>query len=91
MNSAELVELIREKFQNRVKFLRIQNRPGVAVRFVWGGNEYTASVTVDNYIVVYRWIVIDNSERSVIDNDQRHVEDRLNGLVRNEAGELVKP
>jgi hypothetical protein len=88
MNSAQLVNLILAKLR-RVEFLVIQNRPGVAARFLWGGNEYSAAVVFNESIVVYRWVIIDNLEKSVIDNYQRYVEGRLNGLVRNDAGELV--
>ena len=85
MNSAELVNLIIEKLR-RVKFLAITNRTS-QVSFVWGHNEYTAVVTLDNTIAVYKWI--DGGSKCVIDNYQIWVEGMLNGLVRNDAGELV--
>lgn len=87
MNSAELANLILEKLR-RVTFLVIQNRPATTVRFRWGGNEYTAVLLSDNSIAVYRWI---GQGACIVDNYQRHVEGRLNGKVRNDAGELVKP
>ena len=87
MNSAELVNLILEKLR-RVKFLVIVNRTP-QVRFVWGHNEYTAVVSFDGYIAVYKWV--DGGTECVIDNYQIWVEGMLNGLVRNDAGELVKP
>ena len=87
MDSAELVNFILKKLR-RVELLVIQNRPSVAVRFVWGGNEYTAVVNFDNHIDVYRWI---KPSACIVDIYQQHVEDRLNGKVRNDAGEMVKP
>ena len=87
MNSAELVNLILKKLR-RVKFLSIINRTS-QVRFVWGSNEYTAIVTFDNSVVVYRWV--DGGTESIIDNYQIYVEGRLNSMVRNDSGELVKP
>ena len=87
MNSAELVNLIIQKLR-RVELLVIQNRPSVAVRFVWGGNEYTAVVNFDNYIAVYKWI---KPSACIVDIYQQHVEGRLNGKVRNDAGEMVQP
>jgi len=86
MNSAELVNLILGKLR-RVKLLVIQTR---AARFVIGSNEYTAAVCFDGSIVVYRWVVIDNVEKNVIDNYQIWVEGLLNGLARNDDGELVE-
>jgi hypothetical protein len=86
MNSAELVNLILEKLR-RVKFLVIINRTS-QVRFIWGHNEYTAVVTFDNTVAVYKWV--DGGTECVVDNYQIWVEGMLNGMVRNDAGELVE-
>ena len=83
MNSAELVNLILEKMR-RVEFLEIVNNP-LLVKFAWGGNEYTVVEHESERLQVHRWV----DGWSAMDNYQRHVEDRLNGLVRNDAGELV--
>ena len=87
MNSAEVVSLIIQKLR-RVELLVIQNRPNVAVRFIWGGNVYTAKVCVDDSIDVYRCV---GQGEYRTDNYQQYVQDLLNGKVRNDAGELVKP
>ncbi|MFY8201470.1 MAG: hypothetical protein ACOVLE_12410, partial [Pirellula staleyi] len=79
--------LILEKLR-RVDFLVIQNRPSVAVRFVWGGNVYAAKVNFDGFVIVYRWM---GPLLSSFDDIYRlRVEDMLNGFVRNDAGELVQ-
>ena len=87
MDSAELVNLILEKLR-RVDFLVIQNLPFVVVRFLWGGNVYTAKVCVDDSIDVYRWV---GQGEYRTDNYQQYVQDLLNGKVRNDAGEMVNP
>lgn len=87
MNSAELVNLIIAKLR-RVEVLVIQNLPFVTVRFRWGGNQYTAMVCVDDSIDVYRWVGQDECR---CDNYKKYVQDILNGKVRNDAGEMVKP
>ena len=90
MTSAELVNLILKTFQNRVTFVAIRpsqyNRSEISVEFTWGHKDYLASCTKqDRNVVVYvRHNAIDS------DNYQIHVERRLNGLVRNEEGELVQ-
>jgi len=87
MNSAELVNLILEKLR-RVKFIEVLDLPP-RVKFIWGFNCYTAVCDGFNYIRVLKWD--ENSPpRTVIDNYQEHVEGRLNGMVRNDAGELVE-
>ena len=81
MNSAQLVNLILAKLR-RVEFVAIGSNPVyVSVRFIWGGNDYTASVE-DNYIHVYQ--VFNHSKIHV-----ERVQGMLNGMVRNDAGDLV--
>jgi hypothetical protein len=84
MNSAELVNLILAKLR-RVKFVAIGSNPEyVSVRFIWGGNDYTALVDSNSYIHVYQ--VLNYSKIHT-----ERVQGMLNGLVRNDAGELVQP
>jgi hypothetical protein len=85
LDSADIVNLILAKLR-RVKFLVILNRPP-AVRFEWGGNEYTAVCTFGSDITVYRWV--DRSEVvRICDNYQQWVEGVLNGKTRDADGVL---
>jgi hypothetical protein len=86
MNSAQLVNLIIEKLR-RVEFLDIETRPKIAIKFLWGHKKYLAFesegyVTVRN--IVHNVLVSD-------DIYTERIEGMLNGLVRNEDGELVQP
>ena len=88
MNSAELVNLIIQKLR-RVELLVIQNRPSVAVWFKWGGNVYSAKVNFDGFVIVYR--LMGPLLSSFDDIYRLRVEDMLNGMVCNDAGEMVNP
>ena len=87
MNSAELVNLILEKLR-RVKFVAIsQHENGfVGVCFTWGHNNYMAIPTKDRHVSVFHQF-----RGAVGDIYTERIEGMLNGLVRNDAGELVKP
>jgi hypothetical protein len=85
MNSAQLVNLILAKLR-RVEFQAI-NQYGNGfhgVRFIWGFNSYAAIPARDGYVHVYRLpIGMDDNIYT------KRIEGMLNGLVRNDAGELV--
>ena len=89
MTTAELVNLIIKKFGgNRVTFKRIDDN--AVVVFKLGGREYVAL-----YYPVEEIIVVQNCEHgsalyATIDNYSRWVGGVLNGLVRDEEGNLVK-
>lgn len=88
MTTAQLVNRILGKLRTgRVEFLVISNRPS-AVRFQYGGITYTALYNEHQRIDVYRW---ENGSElvSLCDNYQKWMEGLLNGMVRNDAGELV--
>jgi hypothetical protein len=85
MNSAQLVNLILEKLR-RVEFLAI-NQDGngfFGVHFIWGFNSYAAIPARDGYVRVYQ--LPNHSESSIY---TERIEGILNGMVRNDAGELV--
>ena len=84
MNSAELVNLILEKLR-RVKFVFICDQ---YIDFVWGHNRYRAWVDKPAHVIAW------NDERQWWQGGDtiytERIEGMLNGLVRNDAGELVK-
>jgi hypothetical protein len=85
MNTHEIVNLIVAKFGgNRVKFTWIGSQTGL-VDFVLGANLYRCgwSVCLDKFIVTRP------ETNDLSDNYSRWVEGILNGMVRNEAGEMV--
>lgn len=85
MNSAELVNLILEKLR-RVKFVFVCES---YIDFVWGQNKYR--LFGDSPINVIEW----NDERQSWKGGDtiytERIEGMLNGLSRNDAGELVQP
>jgi hypothetical protein len=85
MNTHEIVNLIIEKFGgNRVKFDFIKQD---FVEFMLGDNLYRCGWN----IATKRLIVIRPGRYSLReDNYSRWVEGVLNGMVRNDAGELVE-
>lgn len=89
MTTAELVNLIIKKFGgNRVTFKRIDDNALVAFRL--GDREYIAI-----YSFIQGSVIVQNCEHgsalyATIDNYSQWVEGVLNGMVRNEEGELVK-
>ena len=84
MNSAELVNLILAKLR-RVKFVAINQSDGFGgVRFTWGFKDYIAIPSIDNYVHVYPLPVGMDSNAYT-----ERIEGMLNGLVRNDAGDLV--
>lgn len=85
MNSAQLVNLIIEKLR-RAKFVEIgSTKTSSAVRFIWGFSEFQAVVKSDNYVHVYML------PKEISNTYTERLEGMLNGLVRNDDGELVKP
>lgn len=85
MNTHEIVNLIIEKFGgNRVKFELVSSK---VVDFVLGNNLYRC-----DYSIASKHLFVSRPEKySVrIDNYSRWVECVLNGMVRNDAGELVE-
>jgi len=97
MTPAELVNLIVYKFGgNRVEFLDV-SISCVQVYFTLGGNSYVAFTEDDDSCVIgvlrYYRPQIDGMDKSLgnfDDNYSRWVEGVLNGMVRNEEGNLVK-
>jgi len=89
MTTAELVNLIIKKFGgNRVTFNRIDDN--AVVVFKLGGREYIAL-----YMPIDESITVKNCEHrsslfTSVDNYSRWVEGVLNGMVRDEEGNLVK-
>ena len=84
MNSADLVNLILEKLR-RVKFVEISSYSHhCQVAFIWGGNPYTAMTNGDDLIVYSNGLIWESN------NYSQRIEGMLNGLVRNDEGELVK-
>jgi hypothetical protein len=84
MNTHEIVNLIVQKFgSNRVKFDLIDED---AVEFVLGHNLYrTEWLRSMSRLAVMRM----KSSNAYFDNYSRWVEGILNGMVRNDAGEMV--
>ena len=84
MNSAELVNLILDKLR-RVKFVFICDD---YIDLIWGHNKYR--VFCDKLINVIAW----NEERQSWQGGDtiytERIEGMLNGMVRNDAGELVQ-
>jgi hypothetical protein len=84
MNTHEIVNLIVVKFGgNRVKFDGIGDS---VVWFVLGRNEYRCHASVINNCLFVKRCVEDTWQS---DNYSQWVEGILNGMVRNEAGEMV--
>jgi hypothetical protein len=83
VNSAELVNLILAKLR-RVEFVFIEK---AFVDFTWGHNRYRAFG--DNPVSVIAW----NVEKQLWNRGDtiytERIEGILNGMVRNDAGELV--
>lgn len=84
MNSAQLVNLIIKKLR-RVEF--VEFTPTNRVKFIWGHRTYEAMedrghISVVN-VIGNLWVEPDNYNR--------WIEGVLNGKVRNDAGEMVKP
>ena len=85
MNSAELVNLILEKLR-RVKFVAIETYEHHSqVAIIWGGNPYMVVTNGDGVIVYSNGLIWESNSYS------NRIEGMLNGLSRNDAGELVKP
>jgi hypothetical protein len=84
MSTHEIVNLIIGKFGgNRVRFTLIND---AVVWFVWGGNEYRCYSSARNLSLIVKRGIEDGW---TTDNYSVRVESILNGLVRNEAGEMV--
>ena len=83
MNSAELVNLILAKLR-RVEFVYVCDQ---YIDLIWGHNKYRLFSDIN----VIAW----NDERQSWSGGDtiytQRIEGMLNGLVRNDAGELVKP
>ena len=84
MNSAELVNLILEKLR-RVKFLLID---AYHVEFIWNHRTFFAFA----YEGTVRVRNVDNPNKCFLADDSysMRIEGMLNGLSRNDEGELVK-
>ena len=82
MTSAELVNLILDKLR-RVKFVAITDQD---VRFTWGFYNYGVVPARNGYVHVYRLPIGMDSNIYT-----ERIEGMLNGMVRNDEGELVKP
>ena len=84
MNSAQLVNLILSK-SKRVEFVSITAND---VEFILGHKKYFAYPDKDHVrvrnVAISGVLVLD-------DNYSRWVEGVLNGMVRNDAGKMVKP
>jgi len=84
MNSAQLVNLLLDKLR-RVEFLSVCTINNSAkVRFVWGHNKYLAVPSSDGFVHIY-------PARNHMEIYTERLEGMLNGLVRNDAGEMVQP
>ena len=98
MNSAELVNLILKKLR-WVKFLHISGEDvaNPSVRFVLRNRQFTAvfqkTAPYDSWKNTPGEIKVFCFLRGKCDYDfvTKHIEKMLNGKVRNDAGELVKP
>ncbi len=87
MNKQEIVNLIVAKFGgNRVKFDYVGLE---VVDFVLGHNLYRCSWVKPGCGIVVSRLSDDEFNEYVFDNYSRWVEGILNGMVRNDAGEMV--
>ncbi len=91
MTPAELVNLIIHKFGgNRVTFISIErnDRNSFHVDFTLGANKYHSNFPYGKMNHIFVWK--DTGDGLVRDNYSHWVECVLNGMVRNEEGELAK-
>ena len=92
MNSAELVNLILEKLR-RVKVVEMNSQP--SVRFTLRDREFTAvfqkTASYDSWKNTPGEIRVFRFGRCDYDFVTARIEAILNGKVRNDAGEIVKP
>jgi hypothetical protein len=84
MNSAQLVNLILAKLR-RVEFVFIEK---AFIDFTWGQNKYRAFG--DNPVSVIAWNAETQSWNRGDTIYSKRIEGMLNGMVRNDAGELVQ-
>lgn len=95
MTIADMVNLIVEKLGVRAKFDSIDVSPhgSPVIHITFAHNRYVVISAPQNHLQQFDVLVrrLESRNATVDDNYSRWIQGCLNGLVRNEKGEMVQP